>query len=119
MSGPGRGGRVPEEGGAPGEEGAGKAGPGDPARIHAVVTGIVQGVCFRAETRYEAERLGVTGWVRNRADGSVELVAEGLRASVEALIAWCRHGPEYASVEDVEVRWEAHKGEFSRFGISR
>jgi acylphosphatase len=49
----------------------------------------------------------------------VELVAEGLRASVEALIAWCRHGPEYASVEDVEVRWEAHKGEFSRFGISR
>jgi acylphosphatase len=98
---------------------SGKPGPGDVARAHAIVTGVVQGVCFRAETRGEAERLGVTGWVRNRSDGSVELVAEGPRTSVEALIAWCRHGPEYARVEDVEVRWETPNGEFLRFGISR
>ena len=98
---------------------SGKTGPGDLARARAVVTGIVQGVCFRAETRYEAERLGVTGWVRNRDDGAVELVAEGPRVSVEELISWCRHGPEYARVDDVEVRWEEPKGEFGRFGISR
>lgn len=96
-----------------------KPGQAELARARAVVTGIVQGVCFRAETRYEAERLGVTGWVRNRADGSVELVAEGPRASVEELLAWCRRGPEYARVEDVEVRWEEPRGEFTRFGISR
>ncbi len=93
--------------------------PGDWVRAHAVVSGFVQGVCYRAETRYEAEGLAVTGWVRNRSDGTVELVAEGPRENVEKLIAWCRRGPEYARVEDVEVKWEKATGEFSRFGISR
>jgi acylphosphatase len=94
-------------------------GPGDAVRARAVITGIVQGVCYRAETRYEAERLGVAGWVRNRDDGAVELVAEGLREEVERLLEWCRRGPEYARVDDVRVEWEEPRGDCTRFGISR
>ncbi len=65
------------------------------------VTGVVQGVFFRAETQRKARELGVTGWVRNCEDGSVEVHAEGLKASITALEEWCRKGPERAKVEDV------------------
>jgi acylphosphatase len=94
-------------------------GPGDLVRARAVVRGIVQGVCYRAETRYQAEMLGLSGWVRNLADGSVEVLVEGPRETVERLLAWCWKGPEYARVDGVEIRWEEHRGEFPRFGIGR
>jgi acylphosphatase len=63
----------------------------------------VQGVWFRASTRERAEQLGLVGWVRNRADGSVELEAEGAAAAVEAILAWCRGGPPGARVDAVDV----------------
>ena len=72
-------------------------------RVRATVRGIVQGVSFRAATRREAMRLGVVGWVRNRADGAVELEAQGAPERVDALVAWCGHGPPLAEVESVKV----------------
>jgi acylphosphatase len=72
-------------------------------RLRAVVAGRVQGVWFRESCRREAERLGVTGWVRNRADGSVEIEAQGRRAAVDALVTWAHAGPRLAVVESVAV----------------
>jgi acylphosphatase len=65
------------------------------------VTGRVQGVWYRDSCREQAVRLGVTGWVVNRGDGSVELEAEGEPPAVDALLAWCRIGPARAQVDDV------------------
>ena len=67
------------------------------------ITGRVQGVGYRYGLRDEAQRLGVTGWVRNRLDGSVEAVVQGAPAQVEQLIAWARRGPPAARVADVGV----------------
>ena len=71
--------------------------------VHLVVAGRVQGVAFRAYAVDEATRLGLTGWVRNRMDGTVETRAEGRPEAVEAFVAWCRHGPPAARVEAVRV----------------
>jgi acylphosphatase len=71
--------------------------------VHLVVVGRVQGVAFRARAASEAHRLGVTGWVRNRMDGTVEARAEGAPESVKAFIAWCRHGPPLAEVDELRV----------------
>ena len=79
-----------------------------PVRAHVIVRGKVQGVWFRVFTRDEAQVRGVSGWVRNRPDGSVEMVAQGDRPAVEALIAWCRQGPPRARVEQVAVAWEEY-----------
>jgi acylphosphatase len=68
-----------------------------------VARGRVQGVWFREAMRQQAERLGVTGWVRNRMDGSLEAVVQGPTAAVEALIAWARRGPEAAHVASLEL----------------
>ena len=73
----------------------------DKARAHAIITGIVQGVFFRMETQRAAERHNVTGWVRNKRDGSVEAVFEGERAEVNAALDWCRQGPARAVVHDI------------------
>ncbi|HUJ00239.1 MAG TPA: acylphosphatase [Usitatibacter sp.] len=78
-----------------------------------VVRGRVQGVGFRYATVRAAQRFGVTGWVRNRSDGSVEAVVYGTVESVEAIVAWARRGPDAAIVENLEVM-EA-EGEFSTF----
>jgi acylphosphatase len=81
----------------------------DRARVRVVVRGRVQGVAFRAATLDEARRIGgLSGWVKNLPDRSVEVLAEGERAGVEALLSWCRHGPPAARVEGVEATWLAH-----------
>ena len=67
------------------------------------ITGLVQGVWYRESMRREAERLGVTGWVRNRADGSVEAVVQGSAGAVDAIQRWAMQGPEQARVERVEA----------------
>jgi acylphosphatase len=87
-------------------------------RLHLIIRGHVQGVCFRLYTRSEAQRLGLTGWVRNRSDGTVELVAEGCEQALEALHAWCRHGPDYAQVSRVDAEMEPVSGEFADFRIA-
>lgn len=71
-------------------------------RVHLRVRGRVQGVFFRGSAQAEAARLGLRGWVRNRSDGSVELVAEGEAAAMEGLLDWCRRGPSGAQVTGVE-----------------
>jgi acylphosphatase len=77
------------------------------------ITGVVQGVWYRESMRLEAERLGVTGWVRNRADGSVEAVVQGSAAAVEAMQRWACRGPEQARVERVEA--SPAEGDFAAF----
>lgn len=70
-------------------------------RIH----GKVQGVGFRWNLCNEARRLGASGWVRNRRDGSVEALIQGEPATLSSLMAWCRHGPAAARVDQLEVEW--------------
>jgi acylphosphatase len=74
------------------------------------VTGRVQGVFFREGTRRRAARHGVSGWVRNRPDGSVEAVFEGAPDGVSAMVEWVRTGPRHATVTDVAVRDEPAEG---------
>ena len=81
------------------------------ARAHVVVTGLVQGVCFRAEAECRARSLGVAGWVRNRPDGSVEAVFEGDVERVESMVDWCRRGPSGARVDGVRVDSDEPRGE--------
>lgn len=86
-------------------------------RARALVRGLVQGVNFRWFTQRRALELGLRGFVRNLADGSVEVVAEGQRASVETLLDTLRVGPTAAIVENVEAQWSSPTGEFSRFEV--
>ena len=72
---------------------------------HLLIAGHVQGVFFRAEAARTAKREGVGGWVRNRRDGRVEVYVVGPKPSVNALIAWCRHGPPMADVDDIHIEW--------------
>jgi acylphosphatase len=87
-------------------------------RARAIITGRVQGVFFRVETKYAAEGFGVTGWVRNKKDGSVEAVFEGKDADVKAILAWCETGPPRASVSKVDVTWQEVTGEFETFEVT-
>lgn len=80
---------------------------------HLQIYGLVQGVFFRDSLRQQAEALEVSGWVRNRRDGSVEAMLQGNEGAVEALIAWCRIGNGRSRVERVEI--ENGQGEFTRF----
>jgi acylphosphatase len=88
-------------------------------RAHLQVSGRVQGVYFRASAAREAVRLGLTGWVRNLPDGSVEAVAEGQQPALEAFAAWCASGPPAAQVVSVDTRWSAATGEFRAFEVRR
>jgi acylphosphatase len=71
----------------------------------------VQGVFFRVETRDRARSLGLSGWVRNAHDGSVEASFEGPAERVRSMVGWCRRGPAHADVENVSVEWEEPQGE--------
>lgn len=89
------------------------------ARVQLKIHGRVQGVYYRASALQEAEKLGLTGWVMNCADGTVEAVAEGAKQKLEELIAWCRQGPQGARVTHVDVRWESAENNFRGFSIKR
>lgn len=86
-------------------------------RLHAIVEGRVQGVGFRAFVERNAWDLGVTGWVRNRWDGTVEVTAEGDRAALDNLLTALRRGPSASLVTRVKPQWQEATGEFGRFSM--
>lgn len=87
------------------------------ARVELRITGLVQGVTYRASAREAARELGLSGWVRNEVDGSVSAVAEGPRERLDEFIAWCHHGPVGAAVDGVETRFGPATGEFAGFTV--
>ncbi len=89
----------------------------DLARLWLLVHGRVQGVFFRHATSEEARELGLSGWVRNLANGDVEIVAEGPRRELKILAAWAHQGPRLARVDDVQEGWSAYRGEYAGFAI--
>lgn len=89
----------------------------DQARLHAIVKGLVQGVNFRYYTQRRADELGLTGWVRNLRDGSVEVVAEGRRPALEALAKFLKSGPPAAEVTDLHTTWAEPGAEFAHFDV--
>jgi len=89
----------------------------EPARAHLLISGRVQGVCFRAYAEEEAQSLGLKGWVKNLLDGRVEVVCEGEKDDVERFVEWCHNGPPGARVRDIDVSWETVGGEFDAFTI--
>jgi acylphosphatase len=88
-------------------------------RVHLRIRGRVQGVWFRESARQEAERLGVSGWIRNLPSGDVEAEAEGPSESVEAFVRWCHRGPPAAHVSAVDREDAAPTGELSSFRVRR
>jgi acylphosphatase len=86
-------------------------------RLRAEVFGDVQGVGFRAFVFRRASSYGLTGWVRNRSDGSVELLAEGPRATLETLLVDVTQGPSASTVDRVETEWGPATLEFRMFGV--
>ncbi len=85
-------------------------------RLH--IYGQVQGVFYRASVYSTATSLGLTGWGKNHPDGTVEVLAEGKRDSLEKLIQWCQKGPPGAKVTDVKVIWEPQTGRYRNFKIN-
>ncbi len=86
-------------------------------RLDATVRGRVQGVGFRASTEAQARMLGLKGWVANRRDGSVAVVAEGAKPVLERFLRWLQSGPAMAHVDGVDVYWGEATGEFRGFVI--
>lgn len=86
-------------------------------RIHAFISGLVQGIFFRSNTKTLAIQLNLTGWVRNLQDGRVEVVAEGEKENINKLIQFLKKGPPGARVENVEIKNEEYKDEFKNFKV--
>ena len=87
------------------------------SRLHATVEGRVQGVSYRAFVEHHAYLLRLTGWVRNRWDGTVEVLAEGEPGELEKLLAALYRGPRAADVSNIELEWQPATGEFSSFSV--
>ena len=86
-------------------------------RLRLSIAGRVHGVCYRMRAADAGQRLGITGWVRNRPDGTVEIVAEGEEAPLREFAAWCRRGPPHAQVTGVDETYGTSTGEFAEFSI--
>jgi acylphosphatase len=87
-------------------------------QLHAIVRGRVQGVSFRHYTQLYARELGLTGWVRNLPDGTVEVTAEGTREALEQLLAFLNQGPQGARVVHLIHRWNLASNQFDDFHIT-
>lgn len=87
-------------------------------RAHIIVRGKVQGVYFRQNAQRICKEYGVTGWVLNANDGSVEAILEGSKNSVEDAISWFKVGPSNAHVEKIELSYDKYSGEFQDFKVS-
>jgi acylphosphatase len=90
----------------------------DKKRVQLIIHGKVQGVFFRASTKDKANELRLTGFVRNRGDGTVEVVAEGGRDQLQKLVDWCRKGPQLSHVNDVQLDWQPYIAQFEKFMIN-
>lgn len=86
--------------------------------VHAIVHGRVQGVCFRMETKRAADTYGVSGWVRNKRDGTVEAVFEGEAQKVDRMLEWCKTGSSLSTVDRVEAVSRTYSGTFNQFSIA-
>ncbi len=86
-------------------------------RIEATVNGRVQGVSFRYYTRHKANQLGLTGWVANRWDGTVQVVAEGQQKTLDQFIAFLHQGSPSARVTQVNLKWVTATQEFDHFSV--
>lgn len=86
-------------------------------RAHVIISGRVQGVCYRAVTKEQADCLKLSGWIRNLPSGQVEAVFEGEKETIENILSWCRKGPPGARVANVVVTWEPVREEFDDFRI--
>ena len=87
------------------------------ARVHIFVSGRVQGVFFRLAAKKKADKLGLTGWVKNLADGKVEAVFEGDKDKIEEMLQWAKRGPFLAKVENLEIIRDDYTGGFTNFKI--
>jgi acylphosphatase len=87
------------------------------SRVHVIISGKVQGVWFRVNTKQKAEQLGLTGWVRNTYDKNVEAVFEGEETLIQEMLEWCHRGPPLSKVENVEVKNESPTHNFDSFSI--
>jgi acylphosphatase len=85
--------------------------------VNLKIYGLVQGVFFRHSAKQKAQELGLTGWIKNNPDGSVEAQAQGDEAKLKEFIAWCGLGPPSAKVEKVDVNWKELAPEFNDFLI--
>ena len=86
-------------------------------RLHVRISGRVQGVGFRYATEREANALGLHGWVRNYPDGSVEAEFEGPKSELKSILDWCRQGPAFAQVTNIDVDWEKGEPQYQQFSI--
>jgi len=86
-------------------------------RLHLKIYGLVQGVYYRSNARRKALELGLSGWVKNMPDGTVETVAEGEEGTLNEYKMWCKKGPPEARVEEIQEKWEEPSGDFKGFGI--
>lgn len=85
--------------------------------VHIYISGVVQGVFFRANSVRKAKILGVTGWVKNLSDGRVEIMVEGNEIIVDQMLEWCKKGPPGAKVENIHVEIFPYKGVYNDFII--
>ena len=88
-------------------------------RAHLYVSGVVQGVFYRATARDEAIARNMVGWVRNTGDGKVEILLEGVKENVDDMIKWCYKGPPSSKVTDIKIEWDKAKYDISDFKIIR
>jgi acylphosphatase len=86
-------------------------------RYHLLIKGRVQGVGYRMSTQIAAQKIGLTGWVRNLSDGQVEIVAEGHLIQLKQFVDWAWQGPRFAEVLDIKINEQPVSGEFETFEI--
>jgi len=89
------------------------------SRAHVIFYGRVQGVWFRSNTERKAVEEGLTGWVQNLPDGSVEALFEGDKNTIQSVIDWCQHDQPYARVDRIELSWHEFKDEYNGFRVLR
>jgi acylphosphatase len=87
------------------------------SNVHVIISGRVQGVWFRANTKQKAEQLGITGWVRNTSGGNVEAIFEGEENLIQEMLEWCHHGPPFAKVKNVKIKNQEPINGFDSFSI--